>query len=56
MVESNEIAYQMYQSGETDYVELSESNIKTISGDESNPYYDQLVEWQKTFTSDTGEV
>ena len=51
MVESNEIAYQMYQSGETDYVELSESNIKTISGDESNPYYDQLVEWQKTFTS-----
>ena len=51
MVESNEIAYQMYQSGETDYVELSESNIKTISGDESNPYHDQLVEWQKTFTS-----
>lgn len=51
MVESNEVAYQMYQSGETDYVELSESNIKTISGDESNPYHDQLVEWQKTFTS-----
>ena len=51
MVESNEIAYQMYQSGETDYVELSESNIKTISGDESNPYHDQLVEWQKTIPS-----
>ena len=51
MVESNDVAYQLYQSGETDYVELSESNIKTISSDENNPYHDKMVEWKKTFSS-----
>ncbi len=44
MVESNDVAFQLYQSGELDYVDLTESNLKTISGDENNPYYDQLVE------------
>ena len=44
MVESNDVAYQLYQSGELDYVDLTESNIQTISGSESNPYHDQLVE------------
>ena len=51
MVESNDVAYQLYQSGETDYVELSESNVKTISSDENNPYHDKMVEWKKTFSS-----
>ena len=41
MVESNDVAYQLYQSGEIDEVGLTESNIKTISGDESNPYHDK---------------
>ena len=39
MVESNDIAFQMYQSGEVDYVDLTESNLKTISQDEKNEYY-----------------
>ncbi|MEE0211228.1 MAG: ABC transporter substrate-binding protein [Negativibacillus sp.] len=51
MVESNDVAYQLYQSGEVDYVELSESNVKTISSDEKNPYHDKMVEWKKTFAS-----
>ena len=51
MVESNDVAYQLYQSGEVDYVELSESNVKTISSDENNPYHDKMVEWKKTFAS-----
>ena len=51
MVESNDVAYQLYQSGETDYVELSESNVKTISSDENNLYHDKMVEWKKTFSS-----
>ena len=51
MVESNDVAYQLYQSGETDYVELTESNVKTISSDENNPYHDKMVEWKKTFSS-----
>ena len=44
MVESNDIAFQMYQSGEVDYVDLTESNLKTISQDEKNAYYQYRVE------------
>ena len=51
MVESNDVAYQLYQSGEIDEVTLTESNVKTISGDESNPYHDQMVEWPADFRS-----
>ena len=51
MVESNDVAYQLYQSGELDEVTLTESNVKTISGDESNPYHDQMIEWPLDFRS-----
>ena len=44
MVESNDVAFQLYQSGELDYVGLTESNLKTISGNENNEFYDYLVE------------
>ena len=44
MVESTDIAFQLYQTGEVDYTDLSESNLVTISGNENNDYYDYLVE------------
>ena len=44
MVESNDVAFQLYQSGEIDEVPLTESNLKTISSNPNNPYYDYLVE------------
>lgn len=44
MVESNDVAFQLYQTGELDYVDLTESNLKIISGSESNPYHDYLVQ------------
>ncbi len=51
MVESNDVAYQLYQAGEIDEVSLTESNVMTISKDESNPYHDQMVEWPADFRS-----
>lgn len=48
MVESNDVAYQLYQTGEIDYVELTESNLKTIHDNPENPYYDYLVEQPAT--------
>ena len=51
MVESNDVAFQLYQTGAVDYVALTESNVKTISGNESNEYYDQMVEWPMDFRS-----
>lgn len=44
MVESADVAYQLYQSGELDYVGLTESNLNTINNDENHEYHDQLVE------------
>ncbi len=44
MVESTDIAFQLYQTGEVDYTDLSESNLVTINGNENNDYYDYLVE------------
>ena len=44
MVESADVAYQLYQTGELDYVELSESNLSIIYNDSSNQYYDYLVQ------------
>ena len=43
MVESSDVAYQLYQSGELDYCDLTESNIKTISENESNEFHDYMV-------------
>lgn len=48
MVESNDVAYQLYQAGEIDYVELTESNVKTIYDDPNNKFHDQLVEKRPT--------
>lgn len=44
MVESLDVAYQLYQAGELDVVGLSESNLSTIYNDENNEFHDQLVE------------
>ncbi len=44
MVESNDVAFQLYQSGEIDSVSLTESNLKTIHDNKDHPYYDYLVE------------
>lgn len=43
MVESLDIAYQLYQAGEIDYVQLSESQVNTISKDANNQFHDYLV-------------
>lgn len=45
MVESNDVAFQLYQSGEIDHVELTESNVKTISGNESHEFHDDMSEF-----------
>ncbi|MDY4817118.1 MAG: ABC transporter substrate-binding protein [Lachnospiraceae bacterium] len=44
MVESVDVAYQLYTTGELDRVDLSESNLTMIYNNESDPYHDQLVE------------
>ena len=44
MVESTDVAFQLYQSGEVDSVGLSESNLNTIYNDENNEFHDYLVE------------
>lgn len=44
MVDSLDTAFQLYQTGELDHVELTESNVKIISENENNEYHDQLVE------------
>ena len=44
MVDSTDVAYQLYQTGELHNVALTESNLTTIYNSESNEYHDQLVE------------
>lgn len=44
MIESLDTGFQLYQAGELDRIDLSESNLTTIYNNESNEYYDQLVE------------
>ena len=43
MIESNDVGYQLYQTGEADYIDLTESNLATINGNEDNEFHDQLV-------------
>ena len=38
MVESNDVAFQLYQAGELDYVGLNESNLTTIYNSDSNAH------------------
>ncbi len=44
IVDSNEVAYLLYENGEVDYVELTESNLKTIYDKADHEYHDELVE------------
>ena len=43
MVESNDVAYQLYQSGEVDYVKVGESMVKTISENPNHEFHEYLV-------------
>ncbi len=44
MVESNDVAYQLFESGDVDYVDLTESNVKTISGDKNHKFHNYMVD------------
>lgn len=44
MVESSDVAFQLYQTGEVDSVGLSESNLNTIYNNPDNEFHDYLVE------------
>ena len=48
MVESGDVAFQMFQADELDYIGLTESNLRTIYNDESNELHDYLVEARPT--------
>ena len=48
MVESLDVAYQLYQTGEIHNIDLTESNLTTINASESNEFHDQLVEKKPT--------
>ena len=48
MVESLDSAYQLYETGEIDYVQLTESNLNTIYNNESHDFHDYLVEARPT--------
>lgn len=43
MVDSYDVAFQLYRNGEIDYVDLTESMVTTINGDLDNELYDYLV-------------
>ncbi len=51
MVESNDVAYQLYENGEIDYCTLTESNLQTIVSDPNHKFYDYLVEWPSDYRS-----
>ena len=48
MVESNDVAYQLFQTGEIDLVDLTESNLKTIYDNPNHEFYNNLVEKRPT--------
>ena len=48
MVESGDVAFQMFQAGELDYIQLTESNLRTIYNSESNEFHDYIVEARPT--------
>lgn len=43
MVDSNDVAFQMYQNGEIDYVDLTESMVTTLNNDPSHELHDKMV-------------
>lgn len=44
MVESNDVAFQLYKAGEIDQVTLTESNLQTIYNNPNHEFYNYLVE------------
>ena len=51
MVESTDTVYQMYQNGEVDEVDLTESNLNTIYNNKEDKYYPYLTEKMPTMYS-----
>ncbi|MCL2833516.1 MAG: ABC transporter substrate-binding protein [Treponema sp.] len=43
MVDSIDVAYQLYVSGEVDYVQLSESNLSTINNNANHQFHNYLI-------------
>lgn len=43
MVESDDVTYHLYQNGEVDYVQLTESMVKTITENLNHEYHDYMV-------------
>ena len=43
MVDSIDVAYQLYVSGEVDYVQLSESNLNTINNNPNHQFHNYLI-------------
>ncbi|MDR1802799.1 MAG: ABC transporter substrate-binding protein [Treponema sp.] len=43
MVDSTDVSYQLYQSGEVDYTLLSESNLNTIYNNPNHQYHNYLI-------------
>ncbi len=48
MVESTDVAYEMFDAGELDYIELPASKLKTIYDDPNHKYHNNLVEARPT--------
>ena len=48
MVDSAEVAFQLFQTGELDYVSLSQSNLSSIYNSPDNDWHDYLVEARPT--------
>lgn len=48
MVESSDVAFQMYTNGELDNVDLTEANLTTIYNNPSHQFHDYLVEARPT--------
>ena len=48
MVESGDVAYQLFQTGELDHVSLTQANLSTIYNSTSNEFHGNLVEARPT--------
>ncbi len=48
MVESSDVAYEMFAAGELDYIELPASKLNTIYNDPTHEYNDNLIEARPT--------
>ncbi|MDO5016152.1 MAG: ABC transporter substrate-binding protein [Eubacteriales bacterium] len=51
MVESQDQAFQLFQTGEIDRITLTEANLQAISRNESSEFYDKLTETRPSVTS-----